>query len=310
MSYLHQRSLPVSSWQRTLFYINPVAGSGRALMVWRSLCRSDPKLEAAVCVAAADPVEAQRQVGEALDTGTLERVVAVGGDGTVHTVANLLLARPERVALGWVPSGTGSDLARTLGLPRNPKRALRAVVERPARPIDVLAVRGGSGVERHVLNIASAGISGAVATAVNALERRNSASYLGATVRALWHYRPVPCRVLVDGEPFYDGEFFVVAVGNGQYFGKGMRVTPRARVDDGLADVVAVPVVPRWQLPVRLPQFLLGRHLNLPIVRYARARHVRLEPENGFPPLELDGETLPAQPADLEVLPGVLEFHY
>jgi diacylglycerol kinase family enzyme len=110
----------------------------------------------------------------------------------------------------------------------------------------------------------------------------------------------------VDGEPFYHGPAFLWAAANGPTFGKGMRVAPPARLDDGLVDVVVVGDLPRWILPLRLPQLLLGRHLGKPKVHYRQARRVTWEPLAPFPPFELDGETMPCAAADLLVHPGGL----
>ena len=235
-------------------------------------------------------------------------MIAVGGDGTAHLVVNTLLATGQagRVDFGLVPAGTGSDLARSLGLPRAPAAALRHALAAEPRAIDALQVETDAGARRYVANTASAGMSGAIVPAVNANPRRGRFSYLATTLGALARYRPVPCRVEVDGEEFYDGEFFLAAFANGRYFGNGMPVAPGARLDDGRIDVVLVPPVPRWHLPYRLPQFLTGRHVRLPRVRVRRAERVRLEPAAGFPPLEVDGECLESGPAEIRALPGAL----
>ena len=98
----------------------------------------------------------------------------------------------------------------------------------------------------------------------------------------------------VDGELWHDGGVFLLAVANGRSFGKGMRIAPRAEVDDGLADLVLVRPLPGWQVPLQLPRLYLGRHLGSPYVDWRRARRVRLEPAGGLPPFDLDGETLPS----------------
>ena len=149
-------------------------------------------------------------------------------------------------------------------------------------------------------------MSGVVVPAVNANPRRGRLTYLATTLQALLRYRPVPCRIEVDGELFCDGEFFLVALANGPYFGKGMPVAPGAALDDGRIDVVYIPPVPLWHLPWRLPQFLTGRHVRLPIVRVRRAERVRLVPAAGFPPYEVDGECLASGTAEVRVLPGAL----
>ena len=292
---------------RTVVTVNPAAGGGRAGRVWQRLRAAVPELAGVHTVLASDAEAARCELAGLLSRG-VERVLAIGGDGTAHLVVNVLLAEGagERVAFGLVPAGTGSDLAKSLGLPRRPEAALRQALAAEPRSIDAIRLDVAGGEGRFVVNIASAGLSGAVVPAVNANPRRGQLTYLTTTLSALWRYRPVPCRVEVDGEPFYDGGFFLVALANGQYFGKGMRVAPHAALADGRLDVVLIPPVPLWQLPYRMPQFLTGRHVRLPIVRSAKAERVRLEPAPGFPPYEVDGESLPAGPAEVRILPGAL----
>lgn len=295
--------------RETIVFVNPAAGGGRAGRSWHKLGMAEPSLDEALVILAQDAADGLAQLDQGLAAGA-RRVIVVGGDGTAHLVAGRLLERGlgADVGLGLVPAGTGSDLARTLGLPRTLLTALRRALAAPARAIDVLRLRTASGTTRYVVNIASAGVSGAVDEVVNAIPDRGRLTYLRATLGALAGYRPAPCRVEVDGEPFYEGVFFVLAVANGRTFGKGMPIAPEARLDDGLADVVLIPPVPLWQLPWRLPQFLAGRHLGLPIVRFCRARHVRLEPLGPMPPFDLDGETLPCESAELELLPSALRI--
>ncbi len=294
---------------RTAVLVNPTAGGGRAGRMWRRLRASAPELERAAVIEAAGAAAGQAALAEQLSSGA-RRVLAVGGDGTAHLVANVLLATGHagRVAFGLVPAGTGSDLARGLGLPRRPLAALRRVLTAEPRQIDALEIKVEGGERRFAVNIISAGMSGAVVPAVNARPKKGQLTYLSLTLSALLRYRPVPCRIEVDGEAVHDGRFFLVALANGQYFGKGMRVAPEARVDDGRIDVVLIPPVPLWHLPYRLPQFLTGRHVQLPVVRCAKATSVRLTPADGFPPYELDGETLPPGPATVRVLPGALRI--
>jgi diacylglycerol kinase (ATP) len=296
----------------TAIVINPTAGGGRAAGAWEELADGTPGLGGARRILAADADAAREALMETLAEG-IKRVITVGGDGTAHLAVNAIVAaeaagtiEPGSVAFGLVPAGTGSDLARTLGLPREPRAALAKVMAAEPRPFDLIELRTDAGDRCSVINIASAGLSGAVVTEVNARPRRGQLSYLSATLSGILRYRPVPCAVIADGEPLYDGPFFLTAVANGRYFGKGMHVAPEADPTDGLLDVVVVPPVPLWQLPWRLPQFLTGRHVRLPMVRHLRAEIVRLEPAEGFPPFDVDGDAMPSDPADLLVRPGAL----
>lgn len=291
-----------------VFFVNPAAGSGRAGMVWEALVGGHPELQAARLVREADLRLARERLAAALAAPEVRGLVAIGGDGTLHQVANVLLDQgvAERVALGVVPAGTGSDLARTLGVPSDPSAALQSALEGRPRPLDAIHVRRDDGTARYVVNTASAGVSGLVVEAVNALARRGRVTYLAATVRALLRYRPLPCRVTVDGVPFYEGPTFLFAVANGPTFGQGMRVAPPAQVDDGLAEVVVAGDLPRWQLPVYLPWLFLGKHLGRRRVYHRQGRRVRWEPLVPFPPFELDGEALANGPAEMTMLPGAL----
>jgi diacylglycerol kinase (ATP) len=293
---------------RFLFLVNPTAGSGRAGAVWSRLSDAHPELRGAAVIRERQPERARELLRQALGPG-VRALVAVGGDGTLHLAANALLDRAlgEQVALGIVPAGTGSDLARSLGVPRDPAQALQIAWESKPRPCDALEVIPDGHPRRFVVNVASAGVSGLVGQAVNALPRRTAWVYFSTALSALVRFRPVACRVLADGEPWFEGPLLLLAVANGATFGRGMRVAPQAEVDDGLLDLVLLPGMPRWRLPFRLPRVYWGSHLRLPGVQVRRATRVRLEPlEAGFPPLDLDGESGPATAAEMRLLPAAL----
>jgi diacylglycerol kinase (ATP) len=258
-------------------------------------------------VRTADSATARSELS-ALARAGAERVIVIGGDGTMHLVGNLVieLGFGTRIALGLVPTGTGSDFARTLGLPGDPLRARDRALTAAPRSLDALQLVTSDDRRRFVFNVASAGISGPVDEAVNAMPGRGRAAYLRATLAAVWRYRPASCRVVVDGELWHDGGILLVAVANGETFGRGMRIAPGARPDDGVADVVLIRPVPRWQLPARLPQIYLGTHVHTRYVRTGRARQVRLEPRAPFPPFDLDGETFPPAPCDIVMVAGAL----
>lgn len=293
---------------KTVVVINPDAGSGRGARVWLRLLARHPQLAELPCVQTGNPRQAREEL-HALWHPELERVIAIGGDGTLHAVANALLERacPSPVALALVPVGSGSDLARGLGLPRRPLRALRHALAAPAQGLDVLRVRQRDS-ERYVVNVASLGISGAVAAAVNAQRRRWAGSYLWAALTMLARHRPSGVRVELDGNEWYVGGHWLLALANGTRFGRGMRIAPRARVDDGCMDVVLAEAVSVPGLLPALARLYLGRHLGLPFVRSARATRVRIEPSQPELVLEADGELLASGAADVELIPAALPF--
>ena len=292
-----------------LVVLNPAAGGGRGARRWRRLRAATPELNGVPVVETGRGEAGRVALAETLDRSSARRVLVVGGDGTAHLAVNALLELPadRRPAFGLVPAGTGSDLARGLGLPRRPQAALRRALGASPRPLDVLALTTEDGRSRHIVNIASMGLSGAVVPAVNAQDHRGALSYLTTTLRELVRYQPLHCRLEVDSESLYEGPIFLVAVANGRFFGKGMKVAPMASTEDGHLDVVLIPPVPRWQLPFRMPQFLVGVHVHTRLVTVCRGQSVRVEVGEGFLPFDLDGEIFPAASATLKILPAALK---
>jgi diacylglycerol kinase (ATP) len=310
------------------FLVNPRAASGGAGRLWEELLAAEPRLAGATVVSAGEPTAAAAALDAALAAARaappdrargappgaapaagLRRLVVVGGDGSVHLAANRLLAggRGREVELALVPAGTGSDLARAVGLPAEPRAALALALDGAARPLDALRVATAAET-RWALCVASAGISGVVDQLVNARPVRRPTAYLTATLAALRRYRPFRAAVEADGEAWYEGEVFLLAAANTHSFGKGMRIAPAAAPDDGLADLVLVQPLPGWRVPLELPRLYLGAHLGRPYVAFRRARRMRLAPAGDLPPFDLDGEPMPSGPATFELVPGALRF--
>lgn len=289
--------------------VNPRAGGGRAGAQWERLAAQVPLLRS-LPVLMPPSREAMRQAVRELLAASCNRLVVGGGDGTLHLVAGeILAAATSNVTLGLVPLGTGCDFARTLALPKKPREALELALEGEAKPVDTGVIDGPEG-RLFFVNVASAGISGLVDELVNANPRRGALAFFTSTLRALRCYRPVVAQVEVEGQAFFSGPILLAAVANGKSFGKGMKIAPLARVEDGLLDVVVVAAVKGVQLLRRLPLVYLGRHLHLPPVRFARGKDVRLRFAEMPPPFDVDGECVPSGPARFSVMPGALKVAF
>lgn len=297
---------------KTVVYLNRSAGSGRAARIWRRSLRDHPLVESAVIVDVDSRELGAERLARLVRSG-IDRVVVVGGDGSVNLVVNAVLAvgAGERVEIVVVPGGTGSDLATTLGIPSDPIGALEVASRGRAVPVDAIGVRsdGATGEDvRFAVNVASAGISGLVDELVNRRGRRSRATYVVNALRALARYRPGRCAVEVDGELWFEGEMLLLAVANGPTFGRGMRIAPGAEIDDGFLDVVVAKRYPRWQLPWRLLQLSRGVHVRDGVAQQCRAERVWLVPDEPLPPLDLDGETHPAGVTRFAVVPGAVRL--
>lgn len=291
----------------TLYFVNPHAGGGRAGQFWnRNQRAAGPTRDAIHTASAADSAD---QLRARLDEG-VRRIIAVGGDGTFHLLVNEVLARGlgGQVDIGLVPMGTGSDLARTLRLPRNPHRAMALMERGCVRQLDALRL-ALDGEVRYATNIGSIGLSGEVAREVNRHRRHGRLGYLVTALRHLLGSHPRQCRVTVDDRPWYEGAAWLVALANGPRFARGMRIAPEAHMDDGLLDCVVVAGASPWRLLPWIPALYLGRHLRSPFISSTRGASVRVVTTDGDPWVtELDGEPYTARELQATVLPRALRM--
>ena len=304
---------------RTVLVVNPQSKRGLLGRRWPELAaeirRTYGPFEEARTRCAGDATELTR---DALRAGA-ERIIAMGGDGTINEVACGFFEDGERIApnaaLGVLPFGTGGDFRKTLGMPKDLDAACEILARGNTRLLDAgklsLLDPANGRVDRIFINIASFGMSGLVDELVNQGSKRlgGTLSFMLATARASLRYKNQRVRLVFDdddGDPV-DMMIHTVAVANGQYFGGGMRIAPDADPGDGLFDVVALGDMSRRDMMLRGHRVYAGSHLGLDKVSFRRARKVRAEPLDPDPiRLDVDGETPGILPATFEVLPGAI----
>jgi diacylglycerol kinase (ATP) len=238
-------------------------------------------------------------------------VVAVGGDGTVNEVVQGLAGR-EGVELAVIPRGTGWDFVRTYGIPRKLEAAVAVARDGHVREIDLGRARyrtwaGGEG-ESYFANIASVGMSGAIAKRTNETSKAlgGKASYVWATVTVFARWQNGEVRVRVDGES-RTSRMHDVVVANGRYFAGGMMMLPEAEPDDGLFDVLTIGDLTKRDLLLTLPKTYRGKHLPHPKAEVLRGSVVEVDADEPLP-VELDGEQPGTTPVRFEIVPRALRL--
>lgn len=243
--------------------------------------------------------------------GGARLLVAVGGDGTVNEVVNGI-AGLERVELAIVHRGTGGDFARTFGIPHRLEEALDVATRGSTREVDLgrATLRTWAGKEGATwfANIASAGMSGAVAKRVNETGKAlgGKLSYAWSTVAVFPRWRNGQMTVSVDGEE-RSGAMYDVMIANGQYLGGGMKMCPDADPSDGLFDVLLIGDISKRDLVLTLPKIYRGTHLPHPKAELLRGSKVTIEAPIPLP-VQLDGEQPGTTPAAFEVVPNALRL--
>jgi diacylglycerol kinase (ATP) len=223
--------------------------------------------------------DGRREAG-ALARAGAELLVAAGGDGTVNEVVNGVLESAAEVGwsgrLGVVPLGTGNDFAGGLGIPEDLGAALEVALSGVPRAVDVASVNG-----RWFVNVSTGGF-GATASEEAPEEAKRllgPLAYVVTGVRMFVDLTASWVRFTLPDGVAYEGEVLLYAVGNGKRTGGGNMVTPRARLDDGLLDVVIVPAMPRMDFLALLPDLRSGDHLDHASVRYFRTPDLLVESE-------------------------------
>jgi diacylglycerol kinase (ATP) len=246
-------------------------------------------------------------------------VVAVGGDGTLHEVANGVLGAATDAVVGFIGQGTGGDLRRTLGIDHRLDAYLGAIAHGRPRRIDVGRARyralDGAPRERWFINILSVGMSGLVdrhvATTTKAFGGK--AAYLWASTRALATSRRarVRCSAALGGaREERHVESFVIAVCNGRYFGGGMHVAPMAVPDDRRFEVISIDAASKLAFPGVMNGLHAGRHMGARGVGHFACDAIAMELDDerarGVFLLDVDGEPLGALPLEITLVPGAL----
>ena len=244
----------------------------------------------------------------AADTAGYDLVVAAGGDGTVHEVLNGLMSIAEdaRPALGLLPTGSGNDTRRTLGVSTDLARAALELATGIRRRFDVGVCNG-----IYFNNSFAAGLDAKVTA--KAVEYKTTTKRSG-----LWLYLTALLHVLFneldsfaldvsidDGEPVRV-DTLIVAVTIGPTYGGGFKITPDAIPDDGLFDVCTIDPLSLPEALLRLPFVIAGKHTKMKPVHMSRHTSLRIECETALP-AQIDGEVLLERTYDIRILPGAIE---
>jgi diacylglycerol kinase (ATP) len=279
--------------------VNPVAGGGRSLRMWRRLASDAGEALAGAHVAMTEGPGHATYLAERAVAAGCSRVVVVGGDGTIQEAVVALIGTDT--AVGVVPGGTGNDFSRMHQIPRDPAAALRLALTGSVRRSDVGRVNG-----RVFVNVAGVGFDAEVATWCKYRTRVLSgpAVYVAGIFRHLYSFSPQELTFTLDGRTFVQ-RCLLLAVGNGRYYGGGMMMCPGAHADDGVFDVCVGGNVGKLETLRLLPLVFSGRHVERPKVNTYRAKRITVTSRVPLA-VHADGEPVGELPAEFEIVEQAL----
>jgi YegS/Rv2252/BmrU family lipid kinase len=282
--------------------VNPVAGNYKCR-------RSIPRLRSKLLERGIDHhLEVSRYQGHirklaltAKEHGC-KRIIVCGGDGTINEAINALV--DSDVRLGILPLGTGNDFARTLGIKEDLDFACNVLLEEKVRKVDLVKVNGS----KYFGSVGGVGFDAEVASWANRYKRfvPGAAIYLLAILAKLFTYKFKKVAITHDTGN-HTGEILMAAIGNTEWYGGGINITPTALMDDGVLDICVVQKINKLKLLLFFPSVLKGTHTRFSEVKLYRTKKISISSET---PLKLlgDGEILGETPVSLEVIPKALNI--
>lgn len=305
---------------RPLFIVNPAACGGRSGRLFDDLRIPVANIVGSADFTFTDHSGHARELARAAATEGRERVVAVGGDGTLSEVAaGVLDSQSATTSVGLLHLGTGGDFRRSLGLEHRPESYLRAIARGHTRSVDAgrITYLDRDGAEAHgwFVNVLSLGMGGLVDKFVGRSNRLlgGKAGYFVASLEALAKgaLGRLECEVTLDGvTETVRLSTRNLAICNGRYFGSGMEVAPMARLDDGVFEIVTIGGAHRLPVLSLSAAIYAGTHLGRRGVTHLRANSIRIRLANaedsGRFLLDVDGEWLGGAPVTVEAVRGAL----
>jgi len=282
------------------FIVNPKAGKGKgkkiASLIHFFMKKYDTPYEVRFTT---QKKEGEPLAKRAVEDG-FEKIVAVGGDGTIYEVLNGIIGKS--VSLGIIPSGTGNDFARCLGIGLNVEEALDIVVYGQEKSVDC-----GRANERYFINVAGIGFDTETLKEVERLKKYLSGkwAYIAGVLKTLLTYKFKKTEIIIDGQVIHS-EVLLIAIANGSSYGGGMKIAPDAINDDGLFDVCVIHRISKLKILKVFPTIFSGKHIHIKEVNMYKAKKISINSQLPTP-VNLDGDIVGYTPLLLEIIPNAIK---
>jgi len=205
---------------------------------------------------------------QALEAG-VRNVFAVGGDGTVNAIAARLI--DKQVNFGVIPKGSGNGFARNLGFSINTRLAIKQSMDSWSIKIDT-----GSFNDTPFVNVAGVGLDAVVAEIFAHKKKRGFSRYVRSSAEGLMSYRPEAYQIDIDGEELFRENIMAIAIANGTQWGYDAKISPQARLTDGLLDVIIVKHFPLIGAGGLIGRLFNGQIYNSRYVEVRQGKHIRI----------------------------------
>jgi YegS/Rv2252/BmrU family lipid kinase len=290
-------------------FVNPVAGRGQAGRKVAELRAAFARRKYPAKIMTSPSAEEFRCAVRAAVCKGCATLVAMGGDGTLQMLVREVIGRDVRV--GVIPAGGGNDFAAALGITKNVERAAEIIVRGETRLLDVVRVRDSYGLDAIYLGGGGIGIDAEALRYANGSFEKwpGRLRYLASAIAALRAFRGIQVQAEFPESdlPTITKRVLLAAVVNTPTLGGGLRLAPKAELDDGLLEVVMIEMLRKREVLALIPRLLLSGELKTERVVRIRAAKIKLTAEKEVH-FQGDGEFLGKTPVQMEILHRALRM--
>lgn len=289
--------------QKLLMVFNPISGDDidkdEIELLIKVFC-DEQGIDVAIYKTTGDLKSDQQFIQQYIHTESPNAVVAVGGDGTVSLVSNLVIGKS--IPMGIIPLGSGNGLSKDLGIPQGTGEALQVIQKFNIKPIDTLIING-----LPCVHIGDIGFNAVIVDRFDKDEGRGITTYAWNTVKEFSDYQPKQYKVTTNQGNF-EGAAFMIAFTNANAFGSNTTINPGGIIDDGLFEICIIKSFPKLDGVGILYRLLTGeidQSMHYEIIQCTQASIHNPEMEL----LQIDGEPLEAtDPVNISINPGSLHI--
>ena len=287
---------------KTLIILNPVSAKGRAMDLRKEIESEFKKLKLDYQIHISKSLQDMMNATKKNLKNGFTNFIGVGGDGTIHYMANILAGTDKN--LGVIPTGSGNDIAVNLGLPSDVKSCCRIIKKGATKRLDLGLIND----KYYYLCIAGSGFDSQVNDLANntRLPVKGPAKYSYSVYKTLITFKSKKFFMDYDNS---QREVFgmMITASNMPSYGGGMRITPDADPEDGLFDICIIKRMSKLHFIKVFPKVYEGKHIEDSNVEIFRTSYLKLDSEYQFS-VFADGEYICKLPASFKVAPKKLNF--
>ncbi|SDH48800.1 diacylglycerol/lipid kinase family protein [Alteribacillus bidgolensis] len=289
------------------FIINKTSGNGKGHRVWKRVEKILEQEDLPFVARFTEGPQHAQEIVKDLSRKNLKTIIVVGGDGTIHEVANELAYK--NISLGIIPAGSGNDFARCIGVPMNPLKALERIIANEKKQVDLLHLG-----HQYCLTVTGIGLDGQIAKNVNdgAYKkffnqlRLGGLSYVVSLLETLRDYKPTNVQITIDGVDMTFSNVWLVAVANAPNYGGGITICPDASYNDGFLNLCIVHGIKKWELLRLFPKAYRGKHTTEKNVTFLQGKEVQVSSGNSIM-VHSDGEQMTVSPIHIRIKKDALQ---